>query len=97
MEAGGDNDLVDTKRGLKNKGIKLEEVIRRLENKEDDDLLRDDDDDDEEEEEEKIEFLEESISINVYVDGFPFYQCLFYLCSLLYCVFLSLLPFHPHY
>ena len=48
MEAGGGNDLVETKRGIKNKGIKLEEVIRRIE-KNDEDLLRDDD-------EEEIEF-----------------------------------------
>ena len=48
MEAGGGNDLVETKRGIKNKGIKLEEVIRRIE-KSDEDLLRDDD-------EEEIEF-----------------------------------------
>ena len=48
LEAGGGNDLVETKRGVKNKGIKLEEVIRRIE-KNDEDLLRDDD-------EEEIEF-----------------------------------------
>ena len=48
MEAGGGNDLVETKRGVKNKGIKLEEVIRRIE-KNNEDLLRDDD-------EEVIEF-----------------------------------------
>jgi len=48
MEAGGGNNLVETKRRVKNKGIKLEEVIQRIE-KNDEDLLRDDD-------EEEIEF-----------------------------------------
>ena len=52
LEAGGGNDLVETKRGIKNKGIKLEEVIRRIE-KSDADLLRDDD-------EEEIKFQDQS-------------------------------------
>lgn len=53
MEAGGGNDLVEKKCGVKNKGINLEEVNWWLKNK-GDDLLRDGDD-------EEIKFHEESM------------------------------------